>query len=125
MAEVNLLTVPVILPPALRMNSASTGLVPVNRVTTANLSSIRSDTAYPDDNFVWSVSAGNNGAFHFYAAPLKNVVNSASNQQDNVLSSQAFASYWNGLNTSNAAAQYQLLTSTPTAMYGHLLNVYA
>ena len=126
MAEINLLIVPAILPPALRMNSASTSLVPVSRFPTANQIVPRSDSAYPDDNFVWSVSVGGNGSFHFYAAPLKSLLNAgASNQRDSFLSSQVFVPYWNALNASNAVAQYQLLASMPTPLYGHLLNIYA
>ncbi|MGA2964111.1 MAG: hypothetical protein ABSD96_20790 [Candidatus Korobacteraceae bacterium] len=124
MAEINLLIVPVILPPALRMNSASTSLVPVSRFPTANQIVPRSDSAYPDDNFAWSVSTGDNGSFHFYAVPLKNFLNGGTSSQDGFQSPYAFAPNRNALNA-NAVAQYRLMASMTTPMHGQMLSVYA
>ena len=126
MAEINLLTVPVILPPASRTNNASTSLVLVSRLPAANQIIHRGDTAYPDDNFVWSVAASDNGSFQFYAVPLKSFLSGgASSQGNGLLSAQGFAPNWNAPSTSNAAAQYQLLASMSMPMYGHTINVYA
>ena len=126
MAEIKLLAAPVILPPTSEANSASASLVPVSRLPAINRATARNDTAYPNDRFVWSVSAGEDGSFHFYAVPLRNPLNSsASSQQDGFLSDHEFPSGWNALNTSSAAAQYQLCASLPMPMLGHLLNVYA
>jgi hypothetical protein len=121
MAEINLFTVPVILPPASRMSSASTSLVPISRLPAANQIVPRSDSAYPDDNFAWSVSTGDNGSFHFYAVPLKNFLSGGTSSQDGFQSPYAFAPNWNAL----AVAQYQLLASMPRPMYGRMLSVYA
>ena len=124
MADINLLTVPVILPPSPEPNSASTSLVPVSRLPAANQIIPRNDTVYPDDNFVWSVSTGDNGAFHFYAVPLKNFLNGGTTSQYGAQSPYAFAPTWNTLNA-RAAAQYQLMASMPMPRYGHMLSVYA
>jgi hypothetical protein len=124
MSEINLLSVPIILPPSSEANSTSTSLVPVSRLTAANQIVPRSDTAYPNDNFVWSVSPGDNGSFHFYAVPLKNFLNGGTTSQDGFQSAQVFRSGWSALNM-KAVAQYQLLASMPMPMYGHMLSVYA
>jgi hypothetical protein len=100
--------------------------VPASRLATANQAIAQNDTAYPDDNFVWSVSAGDNGSFLFYAVPLKNFLKGgASPQPDGFPPAYGFAPNSNALNASTAVAQYQLHASMPMPMYGHLLNVYA
>jgi hypothetical protein len=122
MAEIRLLAAPVILSPA--VNSASTGIVPATRFAMANRTAA-SDSAYPNDSYVWSVATGDNGSFQFYAAPLKNFLNSGtSSQQDESLSAYMLTPNWTALNASNAVAQYQL-ASIPLPLYGHLLNVFA
>ena len=125
MSEIRLLAAPVILPSGVN-NSASTSLVPASRLAIANRAIAPNDTAYPDDSFVWSVAAGDNGSFHFYAVPLKNFLNGgASSQQDGIPPAYIFAPNPNALNTSSAVAQYQLHASMLMPMPGRLLNVFA
>ena len=124
MSEINQLIVPIILPPALGTNSSSTSLVLVSRLPAANQIVPRNDFAYPEDNFVWSVSTGDNGSFHFYAVPLKDFLNGGTSNQDGFQSSGLFGSGWSALQA-NAVAQYQLMASMPLPMYGHMLSVYA
>lgn len=124
--EINLLAAPVILPPTPEANSASTSLVPIDRLAVATRTITGSDTAYPDDRFVWSVAAGKDGSFLFYAVPQTNAQNGgASNQRHDFLAAHAVGLDWNALNMCHAAAQYALLASMPMSMYAHLLNVYA
>lgn len=126
MAEINLLAAPIILPPTSEANSASTSLVPTSRIPAVNQAIARSDTAYPSDSYVWSVSPGNDGSYLFYAVPLKDSPNdSPSGQQNYFLSAHPFSSDRHSPSMSNAAAQYRLYASIPMPMYGHLLNVYA
>jgi hypothetical protein len=122
MAEIRLLAAPVILPPA--VYSASTSIVPATRLALANRTAA-SDSAYPNDSYVWSVATGDNGSFQFYAAPLKSFLNGGtSNQQDGSLSAYTLTPNWTAPNASNAVAQYQM-ASISLPMYGHLLNVFA
>ena len=124
--EIKLLAAPVVLPPAAGASADSTSLVLARRSQSANQIIPRSDTAYPHDSYVWSVLAGDNGSFHFYAVPLKNYLgNSKSSRQDDSFPAYAFSPEWNTANAGNAAAQYQLQASMPAPMCGHLLNVYA
>ena len=124
--EIKLLAAPVVLPPTTGGGAESTSLVPASRFPSANQVIPRSDTAYPNDSYVWSVTAGDNGSFHFYAVPLKNFLNGGnSSQQDGFLPTSAFSPDWTALNMRNAATQYQLQASAPMLMRGHLLNVYA
>ena len=124
--DIKLLAAPVVLPPASGASAHSTSLVLARRPQTGNQIIPRSDTAYPHDSYVWSVLAGDNGSFHFYAAPLKNYLgNSPSSRQDDYFPAYAFSRDWNTVNAGNAAAQYRLLASMPAPMCGHLLNVYA
>jgi hypothetical protein len=125
MAEIRLLAAPVILTPMSGLNSASTSLVPFSLLPAANQIIPRSDSTYPNDSFVWSASAGENGSFNFYATPLKSSLNGGTSSQTGFQSPYGFASNWNALNLSSAVAQYQLHASMTMPMYGHSLNVFA
>jgi hypothetical protein len=107
------------------LNSASTSLVPFSLLPAANQIIPRSDSTYPNDSFVWSASAGENGSFNFYATPLKSSLNGGTSSQTGFQSPYGFASNWNALNLSSAVAQYQLHASMTMPMYGHSLNVFA
>lgn len=124
--DIKLLAAPVILPPASGATADSTSLVLARHLQSANQIIPRSDSAYPHDSYVWSVLAGDNGSFHFYAVPLKNYLgNSGSRGQDDSFPAYALNPDWNTVNASNVAAQYQLQASMPAPMCGQLLNVYA
>ncbi len=125
MAEIRLLAAPVILTPMSGLNSASTSLVPFSLLPPANQIIPRSDSTYPNDSFVWSASAGDNGSFHFYATPLKSFLNGGSSSQSGFQSPYAFSPNWNTQHLSGAVSQYQLHASATMPMYGHSLNVFA
>jgi hypothetical protein len=89
-----------------------------NRPALAGLAITRSDTAYPDDRFTWSVSVGDDGTFHFHAVPP---MASSPSQNGGFASTYRFGS--DALN--NAVAQYQMHASMPTPMYGRSVDIYA
>jgi len=123
--EIKLLAAPVLLPPIPEADADSTSLVPLSRLHAGQIIP-RSDSAYPADSYVWSVLAGDNGSYHFYAVPLRNYLSdSASSQEDGALSPYTQKSDWNASSASQAIAQYQLCASIPPPAYGHMLNVYA
>lgn len=124
--DIKLLAAPVILPPESGATADSTSLVLARGLQSANRIIPRSAAAYPHDSYVWSVLAGDNGSFHFYAVPLKNYLgNSKSSGRDDSFPAYALNSGWNTVNASNAAAQYRLQASVPAPMCGQMLNVYA
>ncbi len=124
--DLKLLAAPVILPPIPEADADSTSLVPISRLHAAGQIVPLSDSAYPADSYVWSVLAGDNGSYHFYAVPLKNYLSdSASSQEDGALSPYAPKPGWNTSSASQAIAGYQLYASMPPPAYGHMLNVYA
>jgi hypothetical protein len=124
--EIKLLAAPVLLPPIPEANGDSTSLVPFSRLHSAGQIIPASDSAYPADSYVWSVLAGDNGSYHFYAVPLRNYLGaSASSQEDGLLSPYAPKPGWSMSSASQAIAGYQLCASMSPPAYGHMLNVYA
>jgi hypothetical protein len=121
--EIKLLATSVDMPPISGENSQSTSLVPTSGLALATRTSTWNDTAYPEDDFVWSASAGSDGSFTFYAVPQKNSGNSdASTQRPSFPSAQISFSDWC---TRTAVAQYALHASMPTPMRSQLINLYA
>jgi hypothetical protein len=121
--EIKLLAASVNSPSTLEVTAESTGLVPISRVALATQTITQSDTAYPDDSFVWSASADSEGTFTFYAVPQTNSGNErASNQWNGFPWGQVSGSDWN---VRNAISQYAQHASMPTAMYGQMINLYA
>jgi hypothetical protein len=120
--EIKLLAASVEMPPTSEVNAEYTSLVPSGSAL-ATLKTTQNDTAYPDDRFVWSASAGTDGTFNFYAMPLKNSGSGdASNQGNSIPSWQVSGSDWYA---NNAVFQYALHASMPTPMNGQLINLYA
>jgi hypothetical protein len=108
------------------VSSQSTSLVHSPRPALANRVITQSDSAQGGDDYVWSVSVGDDGAFNFYAAPRKNSGNdSASSQWAGYGSAAASGSGWNQQQLSNVVAQYALHASMPMPMTGRFLDVYA
>jgi hypothetical protein len=123
MATIRLLAASVNTPSTPEVNAEYTSLVPASSLALATRTIARNDTAYPDDDFVWSASASSDGSFTFYAVPQNNSGSGgASSQWEGFFSAQVSGSDWF---THNAVAQYALHGSMPTAMYGQLINLYA
>ena len=124
MAAITLLAAPVILPPARYANGSPASLVPAGRMAASTGAITRSDTAYPDDRYIWSATAGGDGTFHFYALPLSTSRNGGASQDS---SASTYTRWPGGLapDTLNAIAQYQLQTMMPAPLYGQLVNYYA
>jgi hypothetical protein len=105
------------------VGSQSTALV-LRRPATQAIT--RNDTAYPYplDSYTWSVTAGNDGSYHFYAAPRTDSSNAFSQSYESQ-SGQASAPGWQAQQTRNAAAQYLYHASMPAQSSGQYVNVYA
>jgi hypothetical protein len=128
MAAIRLLTASVDPPPPSEVNAEYVSLVPARRTALDSRTALAprtrslSDIAYPSEDYIWSVSAGDDGSFTFYAVPQKNSGNSAASQWNGFSSAQQSGSGWYAC---NAIAQYALQASMPTPMNGQLINLYA
>jgi hypothetical protein len=118
--DIKLLDGSVEVPPTSEVNAEYTSLVPANRLALATRTVARNYTAYPDDDFVWSASAGSDGTFDFYAMPQKNSGSIGASGQ--FQSAQVSVSGWH---KQNAIFQYALHASMPQSFYGHAINLYA
>lgn len=116
---------PAVNPPYSRQSSSSsTSLVPVTRFplvsqTLAPRSSQPSDGAFSSDHYVWSVSVGDDGSFHFYAVPRQSYVGTTSGQ------SQSSAAPWAIPQSKNVPAQYAMYASLAAPASGHMIDLYA
>jgi hypothetical protein len=123
MATINLLAASADIPPASEVSTGHMSLVLANRQALATRAIPRYDIAYPDDNFVWSASASDDGSLNFYAVPLKSSGKGTdSSQWDDFQSPQVSGSDWY---TQNAIHQYALHASMPMQMSGRSINLYA
>jgi hypothetical protein len=113
------------------VSSQSTSLIPSPRLVPSNRAISQSDTTQSGDNYVWSVSVGDDGAFNFYAAPRKNSSsdsssgNNALSQWSDYFSAGASGSGWSQYQMRNVASQYMLVASMPTPASGRYVDVYA
>jgi hypothetical protein len=112
------------------VQSQSTSLVPVTRLPlSTDRSSSQSDSAYPSDKFVWTVSVADDGSFNFYAVPR--AAYSGSGQGGNSSSSQYSDQSWAAasgaglLDPSYAATQYAFYATSGMQEIGQLINIYA
>lgn len=129
MSEIRLLASPVDMPPDSEVNSESTSLVRTTtqavKLTSVTRTSTRTDTAYLDDDYVWSLSEGNERV-GFNAVPLEQSRNGRSSDRENdFLSASVSDSQWSSLNNCYAVCQYALFARMPMPIYGHRLDVYA
>jgi len=122
MDAIRLLSAPVDSPSTLDGSSQPTSLVHVARFPPA---AQRSDTAYPNHNYVWTVSVGDNGSFNFYSAPRQNYGNGASVQSQDSFSSQDSTSVWAVPQSQSVAAQYALYATMTGQDRGQYVDVYA
>jgi hypothetical protein len=121
--DIKLLAASVDTPRTSELNAEYTSLVPSGSRALDTRRSTQKDTAYPDDNFVWSASAGSDGTFNFFAVPPGNSGSgNASGSGNNIPSWQVSGSDWYA---NNAVFQYALHASMPTPMNGQLINLYA
>jgi hypothetical protein len=125
MAEVRLLPAPIITPPDPEATRESTSLVPVNRYR-GDRGLTPSDSSFPVDRYRWSVSAGDDGTYLFYAVPLSTSgKGAASNQPYDFSSTGSDSCQWSSFIARKVAAQYAFYASVPTPKGGHLLDLYA
>ncbi len=103
---------------------------PTSLAITANSSlatrpSRQSDSASLKDGYLWSVSAGEDGSFHFYAVPRKNAATLAFSQWQDSWPPQSSTASWETMQTRSAAAQYAFCASMSSPANWHSLDVYA
>jgi hypothetical protein len=125
MAAIRLLSAPAAIPPTVEVSSQPTSLVATTGLALAARTSSQSGRAYLKDGYLWSVSPGDDGSFHFYAVPRKYAANLALSQWQDRMPAQSSASGWETLQTRSAAAQYAFCAGLFPSMYGHSLDVYA
>ncbi len=113
------------MPPTVEVSSRPTSLVATTGPALAARTSGQSGRAYLKDGYLWSVSAGDDGSFHFYAVPRKDAANLALSQSQDSMPAQSSASGWETQQTRSAAAQYAFCAGLFPSMYGHSLDVYA
>jgi hypothetical protein len=113
------------MPPTIEVSSQPTSLVATSSLSLATRTSPRSDGARLDDSYVWSVTPGDDGSFHFYAVPRKNAANLAPSQWPGTTPQQTATSSWALQQALSAAVQYALSASIFSAPYTHSLDVYA
>jgi hypothetical protein len=96
----------------------------------------RSDSGRPDDNYVWSVAAGEDGSYLFYAVSRSTTgwgqtsfrqpsSESAAAPETAAGSAGAAGSVWSFPDESDVAAQYAFYSSLTACGEGRLLDVYA
>lgn len=85
----------------------------------------QSDSAYIKDGYLWSVSAGEDGSFHFYAVPRNNAATLGFSQWQDRMPAPSSTASWETMQTRSAAAQYAFCASISSPAYGHFLDVYA
>jgi hypothetical protein len=108
------------------VNGEYTSLVPANRLPALPThASTQSDSAYPNDGYIWSASASEDGSFHFFAVPPANSQASTASGPNDFLSGHIPAGKWNSQNPQDAVAQYTLYANMAASMYGRSLNLYA
>ena len=103
---------------------------PTSLAITANSSlptrpSRQSDSAYLKGGYLWSVSAGDDGSFHFYAVPRNNAATLAFSQWQDRMPAPSSTASWETMQTRSAAAQYAFCATICSPAYGHSLDVYA
>lgn len=111
------------------MSGSSTGLVPVVPLPLASRSpalrsSRQSESAFSSDNYVWSVSAGGDGSFNFYAVP-RHAIPRQSYGSSSSPQSQGSASPWAIPQNNCVPAQYAMYAGIFAPVTTHLLDLYA
>jgi len=106
------------------VSSQPTGLATTNSWL-ATSPSRQSGSACLKDDYLWSVSAGEDGSFHFYAVPRKSTATLAFSQWQDNWPAQSSTAPWETMQTRSAAAQYAFCASISSPAYGHSLDVYA
>jgi hypothetical protein len=125
MAAIRLLSAPADMPPTIEVSSQPTSLVATSGLSLATRTSPRSDGARLNDSYVWSVTASDDGSFHFYAVPRKNAADLSFSQWQDTMPSQTSISAWALPQARSAAVQYALSAGISSATYAHSLDVYA
>lgn len=77
------------------------------------------------DSYVWSVAAGDDGSFLFYAVPSDSRNSAAAYQRQSSLSTGSSAFIWNPSGSGDVAARYAFYASLNSPLSGRLLDVYA
>jgi hypothetical protein len=125
MAAIRLLSAPADMPPAIEVSSQLTSLVATSGVSLATRTSTPRDGARLNDSYVWSVTASDDGSFHFYAVPRKNAADLSFSQWRDTMPPQTSSAAWALPQARSAAVQYALSASISSATYAHSLDVYA
>jgi hypothetical protein len=125
MTAMRLLAAPLVLPPSSEVSGDSVSLVAIDRIAKNSRATGLPHTSYPEDQYVWSVAAGKDGSYLFYAAPRDSGNSATSGRKNDFSFASSFVSDWTAISARNAVSNYALHASTPTPSYGHLLDVYA
>jgi len=127
MDAIRLLPAPIDPTSRLGSPSRSTSLVPATRRPLAMRSTAQADSAYADDQVVWTVSVGEDGSFNFYGIPRQNSGNNGSSQGQDFFSGQGSSAVWGmpQVQIGDVAAKYALYAAISAPATGQYINVYA
>jgi hypothetical protein len=126
MDAIRLLSAPVDTSSTSEVESKSTSVVPASRTTPASRNVSSSDSAYPRDQYVWTVSVGDDGTFNFYAVPKQSGNQNSSSQWDGYSPDQGSNVGWGLPQSEDAVSQYSFYAALPaSSTTGQYINIYA
>lgn len=125
MAQIRLLTAPVLLPPDPEAKAASTSLVPARGLPSNSQSLAKRDPSIVNDDYVWSVAPGSDGSYLFYALSSDSRNSAAFGQRQSSPYAASSAFNFSGVGFGQVAARYAFYASMGAPASGRMLDVYA